>query len=79
MKEYFIITCNLYYYTFFKKDPCKKCLVQSCCGIECLDKSEWDIYSDNGRNKKAFQKFNLIAIIYTIIILIFSISKLMAA
>ena len=65
-----------YYYNVFKKDPCKLCLVQPCCQTMCLNKHKWDMYTDRGRNKTAFQLFNLIMIMYGIVMIIFYISKL---
>jgi len=67
--------CKVYYYNFFKKDPCKKCLVKPMCKIVCYDKSEWDSYTDFGENKTAFQVFNLVAILYGIMMLFFYISR----
>jgi hypothetical protein len=67
---------NTYYYVFFKKDPCKKCLVQPCCNIRCPDKVNWNFYTDRGFNKTPSQIFNLVAIIYGIIMIIAVITQL---
>lgn len=67
---------NTYYFNFFKKDPCKSCLVQPCCGRACFPKIKWDLYTDFGKNKTTFQLFSLIMVIYAIIVLLYSIIKL---
>jgi hypothetical protein len=67
---------NTYYYVFFKKDPCKKCLVQPCCNITCPDKAKWDFYTDRENNKTPAQIFSLIMIIYAIIMIFYSITRL---
>jgi hypothetical protein len=65
-----------YYYVFFKKDPCKKCLVQPCCNISCPSKDKWDLYTDEGKHKEPFQVFSLIVIIYAIIMILFGITQI---
>ena len=76
MESTLSIIFNTYYYVFFKKDPCKKCLVQPCCSIRCPSKIEWDFYTDRGEHKTPFQVFNLIVIVYGIIMILFAITKL---
>jgi hypothetical protein len=73
MKSTLSIIYNTYYYVFFKQDPCKKCLVQPCCDILCPDKVKWNFYTENGHHKTPFQVFNLIVIIYGIIMILFAI------
>jgi len=76
MKSWWSSIFNTYYYVFFKKDPCKKCLVQPCCNLICPSKVRWDFYTDKGYHKTPFQAFCLIIIIYAIIVLIFGIIQL---
>jgi len=76
MKSFLSFVFNTYYYVFFKKDPCKKCLVQPCCNIICQSKSDWNLYTDRGYNKTPFQIFSLVAITYGIIMLLFGLIKL---
>ncbi len=64
---------NVYYYTFFKKNPCKICLVQPCCGRICLDKKEWNWNTSYGETKNARDMFNLIAMFSSASMLIFGI------
>ena len=76
IKSFLDITYNTYYYNFFKKDPCESCLVQPCCLEICENKQTWNLYTDEGRNKSGFQMFNLIMIIYGIIVILYYVLKL---
>jgi len=75
IKFYWNDIYNTYYYNFFKKDPCKVCLVQPCCNKECFNKHKWNLYTDFGKNKTLFQIFNLTIIVYGITMIFYQISK----
>jgi len=75
-REMTIDIYNVYYYTFFKKDPCKSCLVQACCTAICLDKEKWNWCTQHGENKKVWELFLLISILLSVSMFFFGITRL---
>lgn len=67
---------NVYYYTFFKKDPCKLCLVQACCESICLNKEKWNWCTQRGVNKRVWEMFLLISMLWSISMFFFGVIKL---
>ena len=64
----------LMFKTIFIKNPCKKCLVRACCTIRCEDKLSYNCLA--GWNGMGFQKICAYTIMFSVCVLIYSITTI---
>lgn len=65
---------HLFIYIFFVKDPCKKCLVSSCCSELCENKIIYLSYCDIEGNIN-HNRFCVLSIIIVILTVLYGIIK----
>jgi len=65
---------RLFIYIFFIKDPCKKCLISSCCSKVCENKINYLSYCDIDGNIK-YQRFISASVIFSILSILITIIK----